>query len=228
MAAESPAFSYAIKATPAGYALFIEMVFSPDVSLSRAVANLRDELLVHELYPNAEPPVTSKLVNTGTGLTYDHLLTISNYGLRTRMLSKCVESPLKTGVPWRRRCDLDAQAFDGGKVMGSKTDELTCAQAAPLAAVHCQLYVKGLIKDYLFISSAQLTVKAKAQALVNWGRFWYFTETGSISARVSNELFEHSEIAKNISGFTEAALKLAKKVPFDLAAQWHFEGQAIR
>ena len=228
VAAESSFFSYALKATPAGYLMHVEMLFGPDVSLNRAVANFRDANLVHELYANSEPDVDTDVVHAGTAQTYQKLRVIKNYGLHTRMLSNCTESVLRTGMPWHRRCELDTAHLDGGKVMGSKIDDVVCSQAGARGQVACQLEVTGLIKDYFVISSSILTVKAKAQALTNWGRFWYFTETGSISARYSNELYDHSELARNVEGFSEAALKLANQTPFELAAQWRYEGQVAR
>ncbi|MBI3542580.1 MAG: hypothetical protein HY075_04820 [Deltaproteobacteria bacterium] len=223
MAAEKPSFSYVVKADDGGYAMRLAFVFSPDVTFSRAVANFRDDALIHELH-SGSLPAESRGVGSGS-LTYQKLTAFKTFGVKSAMLFECREEVARGRLEWRRRCDLDLTQLGADKLMTRKYDEVTCRQATPAAAVSCTLDVAGQIKDYLVFKSSKLTIRAKAQALTNWGRFWYFTETGSVSAELSNALFDRSEIARDVAGLLDAGLEAASRPTFVFEARKTFDSE---
>jgi hypothetical protein len=200
----------------------IDLSFSDDVSLARVVADFRDQGLLAELYHGADPVEIAHRQSTPSGsLTYDSTLTVHNFGLATRMLSHCVETnPKLSGREWSRRCVLDLSRFDSAKFMESKIDEVKCEETQ---TVRCRLRVSGKLKDLFFLVKApKLTVKAKVQALVNWGRFWFYAEQGSASAKLSNPVFDQSDLAKQIAKFEVEGLEAARKAPFKLEARGEY------
>ncbi len=210
---EKPSFLFDIVADDSGYVMKIAMTFSPGIPLRQVVANFRDPDLVHELHSH------STLEKTHIDSSrFEKLLTVKTFGFKTRLLSHCVESDSQDPTQWSSRCELDLQKFDAENLMRSKIERVLCTQATSLAPVRCTLDIRGGIKDYYIISSAKLTVKAKAQALINWGRFWYFTEAGSISPRTSSDLFDQSDLARQIEVFLNDGLTAAKIKPFRLSA----------
>lgn len=218
----------------------IEMLFSPDVSFNGAVANLTNPALFHEFYSNMEPTQVKNFIRTGDSASYESILALNifgnffgkvfgkpfgrTFGIRTRMLSVCKEKISDLPQKWQRQCNLKPSEYDGGTFMDWKSDEILCSSEKASGQVRCHLEVKGKLKDLLFLKSPVLTVKAKAQALTNWGRFWYYLNTGSISTKYSNLLFDQSKLNDDIHKFLEDGLKKAKlSSDFYLMSEGKFE-----
>jgi hypothetical protein len=212
-----------LKIAPESYALDIRMSFSPDVSLGQVVAGLRNGALLHEFNPDADPIRTVG----ANGDRYDTIMAWKAFGIRTAQLSHCRET--EGDGTWSRRCDVDTGTLDAGKYTAWKWDEVTCRSGAgkPLA---CAFRIEGKIKNFLFMKSSVLTLKAKRQALINWGRFWYLMESAGASTRLSNPIFERSELKRDVEALLSANLDEAKACPGDFKLQRHgaFSGPVIR
>ena len=222
-AGPEPSFSYDLSITPEKYGLRIRMSFAPDVSLARVVANLRNGALLQEFNPDADPIRT---VNA-SGDRYDQIMSWKAFGIRTAQLSHCRES--EAPGAWSRRCEVDTGALDAGKYTAWKRDEVRCGRAAG-GGIGCDFEIEGRLKNFLFMKSSVLTLKAKRQALINWGRFWYLTESGSASTRLSNPLFDRSALKSDLESLLSSNLAAAKSRPGEFRLERHglFSGSVVR
>lgn len=200
------------------------MRFSPDVTLARLVSNMNNNSLLHEFNPKADPiEIRSRSENT-----YEAIMSFRTLMFTTRVLSHCREED--PGQVWHRRCDLDPSELDGGKYQDRKYDEIFCNQRSPGELASCTLEMGGNFKDQFFMKSSVISVWAKYQALINWGRFFYLLETGGISTRYSNALFDRSSLKEELDRMRESGLAQAKTstVPFHFSRKASFSGPAIR
>lgn len=188
-------FKYHLEMKPEGYRLGMDMDFGPAVTLAQVIFNLNDPSLFPRLNSTMLP---SEILNRHDD-TYEMVTSFKVAGWKAHMLFNCNEQ-LETDS-YHRRCTLDVPRLNAALFMDSKSDEVACSQTKGEDTVHCHFDVTGKIKSVLFLKSQMLTVKAKYQALLNWGKFWYFTQQGSCSTRYSNELFDRSDLKKDIDDF---------------------------
>jgi hypothetical protein len=202
-----PSFGYDLSIEPEKYRLAIHMTFSPDVTLAQAVAALRNRALLHEFNPNADPIRILPISET----SYGTIMSWRAFGIRTGQLAKCEEK--QEDGSWSRRCDVRPEALDAGRYTTWKWDEVTCRKEKATLQLECAFDIQGRLKDFLFMKASVLTLKAKRQALINWGRFWYLLEAGGVSTRLSNPLFDRSPLKAEIEGLLAEGLPAAKADP---------------
>jgi hypothetical protein len=180
------------------------MTFARDVDLPQVIAAMRNGALLHEFNPDADS-IRELPLRDGS---YGALMTWKAFGLRTGQLSRCVESAAGEMV-WERRCEVLPDALGAGRYTAFKWDEARCTEAEGVGT-ECDLEIQGRIRDFLFMKSPVLTVRAKRQALINWGRFWYLLENGATSTRFSNPIFDRSNLKADIEAWSKDGLARAK------------------
>lgn len=198
-AAQAAEFKYHLEMNPGGYQLGMDMEFGPAVTLAQVIFNLNDP----NLFPRLNATMLPSEISNRHDDTYELIASFKVAGWKAHMLFNCDEQI--DSDSYHRRCSLDVPRFNASLFMDSKSDEVTCTQLKGEDRVRCHFDVNGKIKSVLFLKSETLTLKAKYQALLNWGKFWYFTQQGSCSVRYSNELFDHSDFKKDIDDFLVTA-----------------------
>ena len=214
-AAEASAFHYQWKVDDSGYDFNLEMDFAKGVSLAEVIYNLNDVELPKRL--NSTMNAAIKIPELGSD--YDWITRFKVIGIPFAMKARCHQEEKKAGLElseWTRKCVLDPEALDSKRFLTRKTDEVKCTNQDH--QVHCDLHVTGQIKAMPLMSATTLTLKAKTQGLINWAKFWYFTDQGSISAKEASFMFDRSPLALDIEAGEQEGLKRAKtETPF------HFE-----
>jgi hypothetical protein len=197
--AKAAEFKYHLEMKPEGYRLGMDMDFGPAVTLAQVIFNLNDP----GLFPRLNSTMLPSKISNRHDDTYEMITSFKVAGWKAQMLFNCNEQAESDS--YHRRCSLDVPRLNASLFMDAKSDEVTCSQIKGQERVHCHFDVAGKIKSVLFLKSETLTLKAKYQALLNWGKFWYFTQQGSSSARFSNELFDRSDFKKDIDDFLVTA-----------------------
>ena len=200
--------------------MHVDMSFSPDVSLGQIVSLLKNPSVLPELSPN----VDSVKIPAGSPTAYDSTLTVKVWGLKSSYLSHCQERVTEGGQGWERFCQMDTVQLDAAKTMKYKTDSIRCLASREAAPLSCILDVHGAMKDFLFMSGTTLAVRAKHQAIQNWGRFWYLAESGGLSTKISNPLYDRSEMKADVDQLLVEASSAAKK---SSASEFHFVREKV-
>lgn len=198
-------FSYDFDVKAGSYRADLDLKFSSDVTLARLVQNLKSETLLSELNPVME---RGQIIEKDAGRS-DSILIFKVLGLRFEMLSHCQEEFSESGSRWERQCILDPAERSARYFMNAKSEQIRCERKSGNGP-QCHVSINGSLKKLPLLSLAKLTVKAKVQSLVNWGKFWIYTQSGSLSTRLANERYEHSPLRSNIErlqsdGLSEAA-----------------------
>lgn len=204
-------FSYDFDVKAGTYRSDLDLKFSPDVNLSRLVQNIKSETLLSELNPAME---RGEIIEKEAGRS-DSILAFKVLGLRFEMLSHCQEAFSDNGSLWDRQCVLDPAERNARYFMSSKSEQIHCEQKAG-DGPQCHVSIHGSLKKLPLLSLAKLTVKAKVETLVNWGKFWIYTQGGSVSTRLANERYEQSPLKSDIERMQSEGLGAAESAGDDL------------
>ena len=183
-------FSYDLRVSSDGYKLKMSLLFSPGVTFPSVIAQLKDPHAMARLNPSMLPTETSDAQDGG--LSYRQRMGFKLLGMKFRWASDCSEK--RDIAKWTRHCDLDLNEGDAARLMKRKMDEVTCETQGE--QVRCEFAIDGDVKAFPFVGPARSNVKAKHQALLNWGRFFYMMETADISSALALERFDRSPLKK--------------------------------
>jgi hypothetical protein len=229
--ADRPEFSFELTITQDKYVLKMHETFSLDVSLTTAVDDLRSGDLLMAVSPKIYT-VTKKTVTENTyqqtmGVIAVGVKQLKSIAYKSALISDCTEDGDSANTKWHRHCKLRTDIGDGGQSMNWKYDDVQCRQASIGQPLVCDFDIEGSAKaiyvgGFKIQSAPQLALHGKYEALRNFGRTWFFTQTGSVSPVYSNGLFDASTLGAEIhQAFKDGlkAVRTAKSQPQTL--QFH-------
>ena len=208
---------YAIQINEKGYELRMKMHFNQDLGLVRRA--FKSGAVLSQLSPHVK-----SVINTPEdGNSYESVMTVKSYGLKSELVSKCTET--FTPDTWTRHCVLQTEQKDSGKFMKWKKDQVICRTTA-LQATQCEFAIDGQAKDialgtWVLFSAQRFSVPTKLQAMNNFFHLYFYISDGAISAERASLLFANSAIKNDLDVFAKEAAESLKKNPTYLRT-FHF------
>ncbi len=192
-------FIWNLKIIQDSYDLKISMVFPFEIGINNVIAGLKDLKLLSDISETIVDGSISPIKDDG----YLQTLTLKNLGIKTKLISKCQEKRESTSHLWQRHCDLLTDRAAGKMAMIWKFDEVICKQQSNLANINCQFTIKGQAKDLKIIgvtlaTAAEIALKGKYEALINFSSIWYYLQQGSLSFTQSQAVYKRTKLKENL------------------------------
>jgi hypothetical protein len=217
---ESPgSFDSRVSLDQGAYVMNVEMTFAAGIPMREIVAALKNPWLPTEINPAMKVERKNVEIQNGSNeIHFDSVLTLSSFFLKSHFVSQCHES--FDGALFKRQCTLDTTLAQGGRFMEYKNEDLKCQNEG--AQSRCRLRVIGKLKNIFFLKKEWLAVKAKAEAVKNWGTFWCYVNEGSISVKQSRQCYDQSSLPSQVQAFQKS-----NQESKDKNEEFHFSWTAI-